>query len=144
MLVHDIIIAPASDSSTHVLQELRRRDRADAKFCPSCGFDQGTSGTYTPPGPGSQSGTQWTFADSSSNELDKQSAIVGFILALVLSLLVGLLWAILIGIVLIALYLFVKRDIGPVKGAVVGGIIGLVIGYVINLLIVSALISSMY
>ena len=121
---------------------------SNARFCPSCGFDQGSPGAYAPPGSGSQyggqSGSSWNFTDSSSAELEKKSMITGFIVMLVLSLLLGLLWAVIIGIVLLVLYILVKKDIGPVKGAAIGGLIGLVVGYVINLLVFGALVSMMY
>ena len=121
---------------------------SNARFCPSCGFDQGPpSGAYAPQGSGDryggQQGSSWNFSDSSSPELDKSSMIVGFVLALILSLILGALWAVILGIVLLALYVFVKRDMGPVKGAVIGGVIGLVLGYVINLVLFSALLSTL-
>ncbi len=110
---------------------------SNARFCPSCGFDQGSPGAYAPPGSGSQYGGQsgplWNFTDSSSAELEKKSMITGFIVMLVLSLLLGLLWAVIIGIVLLVLYILVKKDIGPVKGAAIGGLIGLVVALSRNL-----------
>ncbi len=117
---------------------------SDAKFCPLCGFDQGFSGTYAPPGSGSQSGSSWTFTGSSSKDKEKQSMVTGFIIALLLSIILGLLWAVVVGVILLILYIIIKKDTGSLKSVVIGGVIGLVVGYLINLFILGLLIASMY
>lgn len=122
---------------------------ANAKFCPECGFNQGSGSSYAPPGQQQYQGSSGpdlskAFDGYGSKEQDKHMMLIGFAVMLILSLILSLVWALILGIIILVLYVFTKKDVAPVRGAVIGGVIGLVVGYLINLLIVGALIASIY
>lgn len=114
----------------------------DARFCPTCGFDQGPrtsygSTTYGPTG-GYQERPVYTAGDR------KRTMMVTLIVTLIVSLLFGAVFGLIVFILMVVFYwLMRKSSTEEITGAIIGGIVGLVVGYLINLVVFAAIASML-